>query len=127
MAALFESPSLPLTHLTRIARDLEPEEGSERLQRFIARSPGALALPALDVAIETGDPIGRALAVVVETGTLGQLVRSPLHPYPRGLLASTTHRAGRGQRLETIPGTPPSLDQAPTGCSSDAWAGCAAG
>jgi peptide/nickel transport system ATP-binding protein len=27
------------------------------------------------------------------------------------------HGAKRGQRLETIPGTPPSLDKAPTSCS----------
>jgi peptide/nickel transport system ATP-binding protein len=54
---------------------------------------------------------------IVETGTLRQIVRSPLHPYPRGLLASTTHGARRGERLGTIPGTPPSLDKAPTSCS----------
>jgi peptide/nickel transport system ATP-binding protein len=41
----------------------------------------------------------------------------PMHPYARGLLASTTHGAKRGQRLETIPGTPPSLDKAPVSCS----------
>ena len=40
-----------------------------------------------------------------------------VHPYARGLLASTVHGAKRGQRLETIPGTPPSLDKAPTNCS----------
>jgi peptide/nickel transport system ATP-binding protein len=33
------------------------------------------------------------------------------------LLASTVHGAKRGQRLETIPGTPPSLDRAPVSCS----------
>jgi peptide/nickel transport system ATP-binding protein len=32
-------------------------------------------------------------------------------------LASTIHGAKRGERLETIPGTPPSLDHAPTSCS----------
>jgi peptide/nickel transport system ATP-binding protein len=32
-------------------------------------------------------------------------------------LASTVHGAKRGQRLETIPGTPPSLDKAPASCS----------
>ena len=46
-----------------------------------------------------------------------QIVRSPVHPYARGLLASTVHGARRGQRLETIPGTPPSLDKAPGNCS----------
>jgi peptide/nickel transport system ATP-binding protein len=33
------------------------------------------------------------------------------------LLAATVHGAKRGQRLGTIPGTPPSLDKAPTSCS----------
>ena len=54
---------------------------------------------------------------IVESGTLAELVRTPLHPYPRGLLAATVHGARRGARLETIPGTPPSLDVAPTACS----------
>ena len=44
-------------------------------------------------------------------------MRAPIHPYARGLLASTVHGAKRGQRLETIPGTPPSLDRAPSSCS----------
>ena len=54
---------------------------------------------------------------IVEQGTLSQIVRSPIHPYARGLLAATVHGAKRGQRLETIPGTPPSLDHAPASCS----------
>jgi peptide/nickel transport system ATP-binding protein len=72
----------------------------------------------IGVAIEICDRVAVMYAgQIVETGTLSQLVRSPLHPYPRGLLASTTHGARRGQRLETIPGTPPSLDKPPTSCS----------
>ena len=47
----------------------------------------------------------------------GKIVRSPVHPYAKGLLASTVHGAKRGERLETIPGTPPTLDKAPTNCS----------
>jgi peptide/nickel transport system ATP-binding protein len=54
---------------------------------------------------------------IVEQGTLSQIVRSAVHPYPRGLLASTVHGAKRGARLETIPGTPPSLDKPPVNCS----------
>jgi peptide/nickel transport system ATP-binding protein len=54
---------------------------------------------------------------IVETGTTSEIVKSPVHPYPRGLLASTVHGAKRGARLETIPGTPPSLDKAPVNCS----------
>src|SRR5258708_10754077 len=72
----------------------------------------------IGVAIEICDRVAVMYAgQIVETGTLRQIVRSPLHPYPRGLLASTTHGAKRGARLETIPGTPPSLDKAPTSCS----------
>ncbi len=38
--------------------------------------------------------------------------------YARGLLASTSSTAKRGQRLETIPGTPPlAFDHAPVNCS----------
>ena len=47
----------------------------------------------------------------------GKIVRTPIHPYARGLLASTVHGAKRDQRLETISGTPPSLDEAPVNCS----------
>ena len=50
-------------------------------------------------------------------GQLRDIVRTPVHPYAKGLLASTVHGAKRGQRLETIPGTPPSLDKAPASCS----------
>jgi peptide/nickel transport system ATP-binding protein len=52
----------------------------------------------------------------VESGTLRQVVKSPSHPYTRGLLSSTLHGARRGQRLEAIPGAPPRLDQRPVGC-----------
>src|SRR5215471_11862485 len=72
----------------------------------------------IGVAIEICDRVAVMYAgQIVETGTLSQIVRSPVHPYPRGLLASTTHGAKRGERLGTIPGTPPSLDKLPTSCS----------
>jgi peptide/nickel transport system ATP-binding protein len=72
----------------------------------------------IGVAIEICDKVAVMYAgQIVETGTLGEIVRTPQHPYPRGLLASTVHGAARGSRLETIPGTPPSLDTAPVACS----------
>ena len=72
----------------------------------------------IGVAIEICDKVAVMYAgQIVETGSLGQLVRTPRHPYPRGLLAATVHGAKRGARLETIPGTPPSLDKAPVACS----------
>ncbi|OYY07131.1 MAG: dipeptide ABC transporter ATP-binding protein DppD [Rhizobiales bacterium 35-68-8] len=72
----------------------------------------------IGVAIEICDRVAVMYAgQIVETGSLADIVRRPVHPYPRGLLASTVHGAKRGARLETIPGTPPSLDLAPMNCS----------
>ena len=72
----------------------------------------------IGVAIEICDRVAVMYAgQIVEQGKLRDVVRTPAHPYARGLLASTIHGAKRGARLETIPGTPPSLDQAPHNCS----------
>jgi peptide/nickel transport system ATP-binding protein len=72
----------------------------------------------IGVAIEICDRVAVMYAgQIVEQGALRDIVRTPVHPYARGLLASTVHGAKRGQRLETIPGTPPSLDKAPSNCS----------
>jgi peptide/nickel transport system ATP-binding protein len=54
---------------------------------------------------------------VVETGTMSQIVKSPAHPYTRGLLACSVHGSGAKLRLESIPGSPPSLDQVIEGCA----------
>ena len=72
----------------------------------------------IGVAVEICDRVAVMYAgEIVEQGTLSQIVRSPIHPYAKGLLASTVHGAKRGERLETIPGTPPTLDKAPVNCS----------
>jgi peptide/nickel transport system ATP-binding protein len=72
----------------------------------------------IGVAIEICDRVAVMYAgQIVEQGGLREIVRSPVHPYPRGLLASTIRGASRGQRLQTIPGTPPSLDKPPVSCS----------
>ena len=72
----------------------------------------------IGVAIEICDRVAVMYAgQIVEQGRLRDVVRDPAHPYARGLLASTIHGARRGARLVTIPGTPPSLDQAPHNCS----------
>src|SRR3984957_14705884 len=91
-----------------LLRDLQREFGMSVI--FVTHDIG--------VAIEICDRVAVMYAgQIVEQGTLSQIVRSPVHPYPRGLLASTVHGAKKGQRLETIPGGPPSLDKAPNNCS----------
>ena len=72
----------------------------------------------IGVAVEISDRIAVMYAGrIVETGTLRDVVKTPAHPYTRGLLSSTVHGAQRGTRLEAIPGAPPRLDRLPQGCS----------
>src|ERR1700685_2548939 len=72
----------------------------------------------IGVAIEICDRVAVMYAgEIVEQGRLGQIVGGPVSPYARGVLASPLHGAKRGERLETIPGPPPTLDKAPANCS----------
>jgi peptide/nickel transport system ATP-binding protein len=72
----------------------------------------------IGVATEIADSLAVMYAGrIVEHGPVRAVLRDPAHPYTRGLLASTLHRGMRGQRLEPIPGAPPSLANLPPGCS----------
>jgi len=70
------------------------------------------------VAIEVADRLAVMYAGrIVETGGVGEVIRSPSHPYTQGLLASTVRGELRGQRIEAIPGSPPDLAALPVGCA----------
>ncbi|MGB3071639.1 MAG: ABC transporter ATP-binding protein [Ottowia sp.] len=72
----------------------------------------------LGVACEVANRIAVMYAGrIIEDGATADILRSPSHPYTRGLLNATVHANMRGQRLSTIPGSPPSLTQLPAGCS----------
>jgi peptide/nickel transport system ATP-binding protein len=71
----------------------------------------------IGVAVEISDRIAVMYAGrIVETGGLYDVVKSPAHPYTRGLLASTIHGGKHGARLQAIRGAPPRLDRLPPGC-----------
>ena len=53
----------------------------------------------------------------VETGPVDTVMKTPLHPYTEGLLASTVHGAMRGRRLEAIKGSPPNMEAVSDACS----------
>ncbi|MDE2598120.1 MAG: ABC transporter ATP-binding protein [Rhodocyclaceae bacterium] len=68
---------------------------------------------------------------LVEVAPREQFFSSPAHPYSKKLFAALPERAGRGQRLSTIPGRVPPLDTQHVGCRfaprcSEAFADCAA-
>ena len=46
-----------------------------------------------------------------------EVVARPLHPYTRGLMASTPMATPPGERLNQIPGAMPRLDAIPEGCA----------
>jgi oligopeptide/dipeptide ABC transporter ATP-binding protein len=54
---------------------------------------------------------------IVEHGTLDEIFYDPRHPYTLGLLRSLPHLDDNRGRLDTIPGTPPSLASLPPGCA----------
>ncbi|MCB1280814.1 MAG: dipeptide/oligopeptide/nickel ABC transporter permease/ATP-binding protein [Salinibacterium sp.] len=53
---------------------------------------------------------------IVEQGQVGEIVKSPMHPYSEGLLAANPRFAERGSVLETIPGSVPPPKDWPRGC-----------
>lgn len=90
-----------------LLRELQRERGMAVI--FVTHDIG--------VAVEISDRIAVMYAGrIVETGSLRDVVKTPSHPYTRGLLLSTMHGAQRGERLEAIPGAPPPLDKLPPGC-----------
>jgi len=53
---------------------------------------------------------------IVETGTVDEILDTPLHPYTQGLIRSIPDNNPMGSRLAQINGMTPSLLQLPTGC-----------
>jgi peptide/nickel transport system ATP-binding protein len=54
---------------------------------------------------------------VVESGSVVQILRNPIHPYTRGLLASTLEIGARHAVLRQIAGNAPGPDALPSGCA----------
>ncbi|MCY0876438.1 MAG: ABC transporter ATP-binding protein [Firmicutes bacterium] len=53
---------------------------------------------------------------VVEQGAVRDIFRNPSHPYTIGLLSSIPKLEERKERLDSIPGTVPSIELMPAGC-----------
>ena len=119
--ALINSPSLliadePTTALdvtvqaqiTELITTLQRESGMTLL--MITHDLGVVADMADEVCVMYG---GR----IVEYGSVDDIYYRPEHPYTHGLLASVPRLAAeRVERLDPIPGNPPSLINLPTGC-----------
>jgi oligopeptide transport system ATP-binding protein len=72
----------------------------------------------LGVVMEVADRLAVMYAGrIVERGDTDTVLEHPAHPYTEALLRSVPQAASRGERLLTIPGSPPSPAQIPPGCS----------
>src|SRR6201996_8316962 len=72
----------------------------------------------LGVASEIADRIAVMYAGrIVEEGPVADVLRSPMHPYTKGLMASTVHGQARDRDIDAIAGSPPDLRRLPSGCA----------
>jgi peptide/nickel transport system ATP-binding protein len=71
----------------------------------------------LAVAAQIADDVAVMYAGrIVETGPVRDVVRSPAHPYTRGLLEANV-QPGQSEPPTVIPGSPPHMARLPPGCS----------
>jgi len=54
---------------------------------------------------------------VVESGSVGDVIDRPIHPYTHGLIGSVPSRNPRGRPLAQIPGMAPTPSEMPAGCA----------
>jgi peptide/nickel transport system ATP-binding protein len=91
-----------------LLRELQRELGMATI--FVTHDVG--------VACEIADRVGVMYSGrFVETGTIGEVLAAPAHPYTGGLLHAVVNSEARGTRLTPIPGAPPDLANLPPGCS----------
>ncbi len=90
------------------------------VQKLCRQTGTALIWITHDLAVVAG--LARRICVmyagtIVESGTVDEVLDSPLHPYTAGLLGSVPSQNNRGHRLAQIPGMTPSLVNLPSGCA----------
>ncbi len=72
----------------------------------------------LGVVAKVCDRVGVLYAgELMEVGEVGEVLRRPKHPYTRALLGAVPKLERRGTRLSALPGQPPDLRVAVSGCS----------
>ncbi|WP_417309515.1 ABC transporter ATP-binding protein [Devosia sp.] len=119
--ALSCSPKLLLADEPTTALDATVQIQIILLLRELQRELGMAAMFVthdVGVAAEVSDQIAVMYAGrIVEYGSATQVLKTPLHPYTQGLLASTVYGGLGKARVYAIPGMPPDLQNLPKGCS----------
>jgi len=119
--ALLNKPDLIIADEPTTALDVTIQgQILHEVQRLCRESGTALIWITHDLAVVAGlaDRICVMYAGrIVESGSVGEVLDQPLHPYTHGLIGSVPSHNRRGKRLNQIPGMTPSLLHLPQGCA----------
>jgi peptide/nickel transport system ATP-binding protein len=119
--ALASSPKLLLADEPTTALDATVQIQVILLLRELQRKLGMATIFVthdIGVAAEISDWLAVMYAGrIVEYGHARDLLKSPRHPYTKGLLSSTVRAVKKGEKIDPIPGMPPDLADLPPGCS----------
>jgi oligopeptide/dipeptide ABC transporter ATP-binding protein len=118
--AIAGGPKLILADEPTTALDVTIQDQILALLMDLQAATGTtLILVSHDMAVvaETCDRVAVMYAGrIMELAPTSEVFARPRHPYSLGLLRSIPRIDGKGQRLEPIPGQPPSLSDLPPGC-----------
>ena len=119
--ALCAEPDLLIADEPTTALDVSIQAQIIALIKRLCRERGtAVMLITHDMGViaETADRVAVMYAGrIAEIGPVGDVVRSPRHPYTRGLMGAIPTVATRADRLVQIPGSMPRLAAIPEGCA----------
>ncbi len=119
--ALCAEPELVIADEPTTALDVSVQAQIVALLKRLCRERGtAVMLITHDMGViaEAADRVAVMYAGrLAEIGPVAEVVARPLHPYTKGLMASTPMATPPGQRLNQIPGAMPRLDAIPEGCA----------
>jgi oligopeptide/dipeptide ABC transporter ATP-binding protein len=119
--AISNSPSLLIADEPTTALDVTIQaQVLEVMKRVMAETHAATILITHDLGI-VAEMCDRVLVMyagqIVESGEVNTIFRNPRHPYTIGLMNSLPTLTEDEERLEPIPGAPPSLINLPSGCA----------
>jgi peptide/nickel transport system ATP-binding protein len=119
--ALLNKPALIVCDEPTTALDVSIQAQILTEMRALARDTGT-ALIWISHDLATVSSIASRIMVMyagrlIEEGPTAAVLRSPRHPYTKGLLTSLASNAVPGQELAQIPGATPSLLDLPPGCA----------
>jgi len=119
--ALLTNPALIIADEPTTALDVTIQAGiTDLLSELCATEEMGLILITHDLAVVS--QVTKKIAVmyagrIIEKGKTADIVKTPLHPYTRGLIGSLPGANRRGKRLIQIPGMMPTLTNIPPGCA----------